>query len=318
MSRYLRFALLVCLVALLRPAAAGTQAQTVTLTITHAGPSSGRVGVVPTGRLCDGPAGASCDVTLTTGDTVTISANGLFGAGGPPGVFSGGTGSAAACATTTCTFTITANSSVTVTFDLANGPIVVVTATLAGDGQGEVGANNSRFQNFDPAQFNAAAGTTYVAGSVVSLRATAAADARFSGYSAGTNGAAACGTDATCSFTANANTTFTATFHALTALTVSPATASIGVDARSDVHAAGHLQQRCHRNDRPRPDGHVADADADDHGAFRAGGRGGSRKDLRNRRSHRLLGSWRAVRACPGLRSSGQHVGECGVDDGRA
>jgi N-acetylneuraminic acid mutarotase len=228
-----RFALATCVLAVLSTvfllhAPAFAQSTPVTLTITHAGSSSGTVGVVPSGRLCSGIAGATCMVTLNSGDAVTIVANGLSGGSNPPGVFSNGTGSAAACDKTTCDFTITADSSVTVTFDPANGPVVTMSVTLAGDGQGEVGVDNSRRQNFDPAQFSAN-GATYVSGSVAHIRGVAAADSRFSGFSAGTNGAAACATNASCSFVISANATVTATFHALTALSITPASASISV-----------------------------------------------------------------------------------------
>jgi N-acetylneuraminic acid mutarotase len=230
-----RFAVFVILLAVVHPAPAASQAQTFTLTIQLQGPSNGRVGIIPTGTLCDIP-GPACVVNIAAGAAVTIVANTPIGSG-VPGAFGNGTGSAAGCAKTTCTFTITANSTVTAAFDPANGPFVNVTPTLAGDGQGEIGIDNSRRQNFDPLQ-QTGTGSTYIAGSTVNVRAVPASESRFSGFSSGTGGAASCGSAATCSFIASANTTFTATFHALTSIAVNPAPTTALFVGRDQVFTA--------------------------------------------------------------------------------
>ena len=211
-------------------------AENVSLTINLTGPNNGTVGVIPSGLLCSKPGSTSCTVSFAAGTSVRIVANGSAGSVSPPGVFSAGTGSAAACATSTCAFTIQSDSTVTATFDNSLGPFYRVTVTPAGDGQGEVGVDNHRRQNYDPPTASSA-GTDYAANSVVSMGATPAPESRFSGYSNGTNGAVACGTAASCTFTITGNATVTATFHALTALAVEPGTASRTVGS-SQIYTA--------------------------------------------------------------------------------
>src|SRR4029077_18904335 len=99
----------------------------------------------------------------------------------------------------------------TATFDPANAPTATVTTTLGGDGQGDVGVDNSRCQNFDLLQFNGCQ-TLYLQGSVVTLEARPAAGSRFSGFSGGTAGAVACGTSSPCAFPLAANATVTGNF----------------------------------------------------------------------------------------------------------
>ena len=228
------------LLLVLRPEAVAAQASTVSLTVNFAGPQGGRIGIQPIGMLCDGPSTPAipCTIQVTVGTVIRIVANAPPGTEFLPGRFGAGTGSASACATSTCTFTINTDSTVTATFNSANGPFVIMTTNLDGDGQGAVDADNSRRQNFDPLGFSAST-TAYVAGSVVDLTARPAPESRFAGFSAGTLGAAACGSAKLCSFTLNENTSVTATFRAITAITLSPATASLFTTQNRQFSATG-------------------------------------------------------------------------------
>jgi N-acetylneuraminic acid mutarotase len=194
-------------------------AQTLTLTIHKVGPNNGTVGVIGNGGLCTSSPGTSCTFQINAGTAIRLVAN-----GNPPGRFSAGTGSASACSLSTCSFTMTESSEVTATFNAADGPIASVTTSLAGDGTGAVGVDNSRCQNADPPQ-GSQCQTFYLQGSVASIGGSPATDSRFSGF-AGTGDAAACGTAAACSFTLNANVTVTGTFHLMTSLAVAPSAVS--------------------------------------------------------------------------------------------
>jgi N-acetylneuraminic acid mutarotase len=200
--------------------AASARAQNFTLTVHTVGPNSGRVGIIPGGGLCDVP--STCTYSVASGAAVRMTANAIPGQ--VPGRFSAGTGPASACSVSTCAFTMTGAAEVTVTFEPSNGPVVSITTSLAGDGQGTVSFDNSRCQNFDPPQGTQCV-ATYIQGSVVGGGAAPASGSRFSGFS-GTGDAAACGTSATCLFALNANATITGTFHALTSLALSPSTAT--------------------------------------------------------------------------------------------
>ena len=205
-----------CLLAL--PAAA----QTATLTLTVGGNTSGTVAVIGAGGgLCMTPASTICTFQIPTGSTIRIVANAP--AGQQPGRLSSGTGAAAGCALSTCTVTMTSAGSLTATFTTGDGPTANLTTSLGGDGTGSVGADNSRCQDIDPTQPSACS-TVYLQGSSVALTATPAAGNRFSGYSLGTGGAAACGSTANCSFTLGGNATVTSTFHRLLAMGVVPGT----------------------------------------------------------------------------------------------
>ena len=225
---------------LLRPETIAAQATTVPLTVNFAGPQTGRIGIIPNAVLCDGPTTPAipCTTQIAVGTSIRIVANAPTGSSNPPGVFSNGTGSASGCGTSTCTFTITAASTVTVTFSNANAPFVTMTTNLAGDGQGAVDVDNSRRQNFDPLSYNANS-TLYAAGSVASLTARPAPESRFAGFSAGTLNAAGCGTAKDCNVTLNSNTSVTGTFRAMTAITISPATAAIFTTQNRQFSATG-------------------------------------------------------------------------------
>ena len=210
---YLRSAAIAALLNVLSPAPAA--AQSFTLTVHLNGESSGTVTVAPTGNIC-GPPSTVCTFLVPARATVRLAANGAI-----PGLFSAGTGAAASCGLTTCSFLMIEPAEVTATFSTGNGPTATVSTNLAGPGTGSVAVDNSRCQNFDPVQFSACT-TTYLLGSVVTLTAAPAAGNRFARFSSGTGGADACGFAAVCTFTLGGNATLTATFHAITALVLSP------------------------------------------------------------------------------------------------
>ena len=210
------FGLLLCLPA--RAAAQGT----FTLTIHMSGTSSGRVGTVPGGNLCDVVGGSTntCAYQIASGAAVHLSAN-----GNPPGLFSGGTGPAATCGFSACSFTMSAAADINVNFSPGNGTTVSMTTTLTGTGKGTVGVENSRCQNIDPVQ-GAGCTTFFLQGTPVTIGAAGGPGSRFTSYSAGTNGAGVCtGTNAACTFTITGSATVTASFSAITTLAVTPSSA---------------------------------------------------------------------------------------------
>src|SRR5258705_11815244 len=62
-----------------RPFPARTQGVTVPLTVSLFGPQGGRVGIIPSGTLCDTPGPPSCTVSFDVGTVVRIVANGAVG-----------------------------------------------------------------------------------------------------------------------------------------------------------------------------------------------------------------------------------------------
>lgn len=186
-----------------------------TFTITIGGSFSGNVSVIPTGNLCVGP--ATCVYTITAGTALRVVANGP----NSPGVISGGTGDASGCGTSTCLFTINNNSSMNVNFNPGSFPSV--SFTLAGDGVGEIGSDNSRRQNFE---LESSPSTTfYATGSTVTLEGRSMPGNLFVNFSGGTGPAASCSTTP-CVFTLSGNATVTATFSTLASVAVSPPTAT--------------------------------------------------------------------------------------------
>src|SRR5688500_6425190 len=147
------YVLLVCLFSAAPGLLAAADAHTtVNLTLHVVDNRTGTVGVIPSARLCSKTTDpVDCTIALSPGSVIRIVAN-APGGGGVPGVFSTGTGGAAGCGTSTCSFTITSDAEATATFSSTNGTIESYTTTLAGDGGGEIGADNSRCQNFDPVQ----------------------------------------------------------------------------------------------------------------------------------------------------------------------
>jgi hypothetical protein len=132
---------------------------------------------------------------------------------------------------------MSAAAEITAAFNTGNGPTATVTTTLSGAGRGSVAVDNSRCQDFDPAQFSACT-TTYLLGSVVSLGAAAAAGSRFSGFSSGSGGGEACGFAAVCTFTLSGDATLTASFHAITALAVTPQFVALAIGSGSKALVA--------------------------------------------------------------------------------
>jgi N-acetylneuraminic acid mutarotase len=214
------------------PVAQG-QTTMVQLTIRMVGMGDPSVsGVVGTnfGQLCN--TGSDCSYQVPSGTEVRLRANSPWGS--TPGAFSLGTGSAGACApTSTCRFVIDQNSEITATFN-ANAPVLKMSVILAGDGPGDVNADNDRCQNYDydladlPTLFSAC-DTAYAPGSEVTVESAPPAGSRFVGFSNGTNNAAVCSTDP-CSFLLGAATSVTATFAALTSIAVSPASDTLNIN----------------------------------------------------------------------------------------
>jgi hypothetical protein len=202
------------LVVLLLLVAGPAAAQSVPLTVNIDGPGVGTVAVIgPGGGFCSTPV-AACTFQVPTGAAIRIAANAPFGQA--PGRLSFGSGPAAACALTTCGVTMTAAAALTVSFNAGDGPIASVTSILAGDGTGSIVADNSRCQNFDPAQSSTCT-TVYLQGSSVAVSAPPAAGNRFAGYGGGV-----CGPSAACSFSLTDNATVIATFHPFTRIVVTP------------------------------------------------------------------------------------------------
>jgi len=205
-------------------------------------PITGAVDVIPKGSVCGNADGTTaCTYQFAPGTAMKLTSNAPGGS--TPGVFSLGAGDAAGCATSTCTFTLNNNSEVTATFD-PGAPVFTVSINLAGDAPGEIGADNNRCQNYDfdpahlPTQFSACQ-TSYAPHSMVTLQANAPAATRFSNYSNGTNTATVCGVDAVCGFSLENNTSITASFSRLTALTVDPSSSTITIGQTQSYIARG-------------------------------------------------------------------------------
>lgn len=117
-----------------------------------------------------------------------------------------------------------------------------MTINLAGDGKGEVGADNDTCQNFDPRQFTACP-TAYAAGSQVTLDARPPSGTMFLQFSGGTDSggtpnATSCSTTP-CAFPLFKDASVTATFAALSSITVTPSSASISVTQTQAFTATG-------------------------------------------------------------------------------
>jgi N-acetylneuraminic acid mutarotase len=218
--------------------ASGAAAQALPLTIHLSGSSNGRVGVIPTGTLCDmtGGSTSTCVVQIPAGEPVRVVANAPQGQ--IPGLFSGGTGPAAACGFSACSFTMTAAADLDVNFSSGNGPFVDLTTNLVGDGRGTVGADNSRCQNIDPIQGNGCT-TRYIQGSPASIGATPGPGSRFFSFLNGTGGAGVCGTNTNCTFTITGNATVTGEFHGIVSLAVTPSSATKAVGQAQSFAAEG-------------------------------------------------------------------------------
>ena len=226
---------------------------TLTLHLVARAGQSGRVAVTPSGNLCDvgGPNGIvqpngdvtrDCTYQIDPAGLVVLMAN-VPASSGAPGVFSNATGSAACGPFSACDFTLTQDTEVTATFDPAT-PTFTMTTILAGDAGGEVGVGNSRCQNYDadPTVFphqGSECATRYAQGSSVTIAAAPPAGTRFTGFSHGTDGAAACGTGSPCSFVLSANTTVTASFSSLTAVAVDPPSRTLGIGDTQQFTARG-------------------------------------------------------------------------------
>lgn len=198
-------------------------ATAVTLTVNITGtPPAGNVSVISGGGICSGI--GSCVYNITAGTALRIVANSQ----NTPGVISGGTGDASACATSTCLFTINNNSSINVSFSAGSYPSI--SFTLAGDGTGEVGTDNTRCQNFELE--TSPCTSFYATGSTVTLEGRSMPGNLFVSFSGGTGPATSCSTTP-CVFTLSGSATVTATFRALASVAVTPPTST---------REAGHLE----------------------------------------------------------------------------
>ncbi len=193
----------------------GEPAFAATLSITVGGTNPGTVGVIPIGQLCSGA--GTCVYQVAAGTQVRIVAN----SPGIPGVISGGTGDAAACGTSICSFTMNNNSSLNVNFNPGAFPSLSI--VLAGDGVGEVGADNSRCENYELEPSSCT--VFYAAGSQVTMDGRSVPSNLFVNFSGGTSGAAGCSTSP-CVFTLSTNATVIANFAALNSVSVSPPSAT--------------------------------------------------------------------------------------------
>lgn len=205
-----------------------------TLTITNTGTNTGAVGVrTPAGGgICNPPGGGVCTFTFPAGTPVNLAAN----SPATPGVFSAGTGDASGCGTSTCAFVINGDSSITATFNMGT-PSVAIHIALAGDGAGNVGADNNQCQNFELG-FSACT-INYAPGSVATLQGRSMPGNIFTAFSDGMADASGCGAASTCVFTLNSASSMTANFSRLTAVAVQPGSATITVGQSQPFSAIG-------------------------------------------------------------------------------
>jgi hypothetical protein len=156
-----------------------------TLTVSRTGTGAGTVSA--TGITC----GTDCSEVYTTGSSVTLTATPNSGStfGGWGGACSGTAG--------TCTVAMSANRTVTATFTDNTAPTAsyALTVSKLGTGSGTVS--------------NSPAGSSFPAGTAVTLTATPGAGSTFGGW-----GGACSGTAGTCTVTMSAARTVTATFTA--------------------------------------------------------------------------------------------------------
>ncbi len=220
----------------------GARIEAATLTITTTGPQSGVVSITPTAQLCYATgAGNTCTFTIANGTQLSLGAN----SPSTPGIFSAGTGDAAACApTSTCKFTLNSDSSLVASFNPGAYPYVQI--VLAGDGKGEVSTNNSQCQNFELGYSGCT--SYYGAGSEVTLQARSVPANLFTSFSAGTADASACGATSPCVFTLMTNSTVTASFAALTSLSVQPVAPTINVGNQQLFTASGTFSNSATRS----------------------------------------------------------------------
>ena len=220
----------------------GSQADAATLTITVNGPTPGAVGVIgPGGRVCNpGLAGGTCNFTYDAGAVLRVTAN----APSTPGIISNGTGDAAACATSICTFTLNVDSAITVTFSPSN-PRQSLEVVLGGTVKGEINIDNSRCQNYELG-FNGCT-TYYAPGSEVRMTGGLVPGSIFDRYSGGTNDAVGCGTNSTCTFILNTNSTVSATFAALASIFVSPSTSTVNIGQSGQFNAVATFTNAAQR-----------------------------------------------------------------------
>ncbi|HEY6213628.1 MAG TPA: kelch repeat-containing protein, partial [Vicinamibacterales bacterium] len=218
-------------------------AHAATLSITNTGTDTGGVGVRfgTGGVVCNPPGGGTCAFTIPNGSTVTLQAD----SPATPGVFSSGTGDATACGTSICTFVINQDSSVVATF-AHGGPSVALHIALAGDGTGNVGADNDQCQNFELG-FSGCT-LNYYPGSVATLQGRSMPGNIFTNFSGGTGDASLCASTSPCVFTLNTDSSVTANFSKLTTVSVLPSSATVNVGQQQSFSATGGFTSGQTRN----------------------------------------------------------------------
>ncbi len=209
---------------------ASAEAQTATLTITNNGVVSGAVGVQgPGGNVCNpnpggGPGSGTCVFTYPVGTALRIAAN---SPNPDPGFLHDGTGDTAGCSTSTCNIVLNVDSTITATFDASQGPVASIQTTLLGDGKGNVGTDNQQCQNFELGYTSCT--TYYAVGSEVKFTGRSMPGNIFESFSGGLGDTSVCGANSTCTFTATANSSVSATFSALASVAITPPSATISV-----------------------------------------------------------------------------------------
>jgi hypothetical protein len=193
-------------------------ATTYALTVTKAGTGSGTVTSSPSGITC----GSTCSANYNSGTSVTLTAAASAGS-----TFSGWSG--ACTGTGTCTVSMTAAKSATATFALSTATTYALTVTKSGTGTGTVTSTPAGIT------CGSTCSASYPSGTSVTLTATPATGATFTGW-----GGACTGTGP-CTLTMSQVRDVTATFTTSSGLTcpcsVFPATAVPAIIADADTSA---------------------------------------------------------------------------------
>ena len=163
-----------------------------TLTVLRAGQGSGTVTSEPAGIECE-PDGLNCSARFVSGTSVTLTATPA-----DKSVFAGWSG---ACGGETCVVSISEAKTVTATFDQKRYTLSV---TKTGPGAGEV-------TSISPAGINCGedCSEAFVEGTVVSLKASASAGSRFTGWEGACSGTVNCRLTLSSDQSVKANFTFT-------------------------------------------------------------------------------------------------------------
>jgi hypothetical protein len=162
-----------------------------TLTVSKAGSGSGSVTSSPAGINC----GSTCAHAFTAGTQVTLTAAATSGS-----TFAGWSGGGCS-GTGTCKVPLNSDTTVTATFNPATAVPHLLTVTSGGDGTGSVTSSPAGID------CGSTCSHAFVAGSLITLTATADSGSTFTGWSGG-----GCSGNGNCVVTLNSDTTVTATF----------------------------------------------------------------------------------------------------------